>query len=362
MHSKKHRIAFVLAVCAVAATVAAVLASTGGAARHGSGLVNVTDPVLSGKTVEGETMSVTNGKWEWDGTPLTRGTYAYQWRRCDKTGNNCVQIPNQVKNTYTLTGADVKYAMRAYVTASYGGQSKVAPSNYSAVVSAVGAAPVNTKKPTISGTPKQGSTLTAAHGTWTGAEPISYAYQWARCDSAGSNCGAIPGATSKTLALGSDDVNKRIKVKVTAKNSLGSASAQSAATAPVEAAVGPGGAVDVNTLPSTERLSTDPVRFIPSVITSRSPFQLEVTVVDLKGQRVSGALVYALGVPYKLIKEAPEVKSDSSGHATITLYPTANFPKSGTLQIFVRVRRASDPDLLTGISNRRLIQVTINIK
>ncbi len=84
-------------------------------------------------------------------------------------------------------------------------------------------------------------------------------------------------------------------------------------------------------------------------------------VIDLKGQRVSGALLYALGVPYNLVKEVPEVRSDSSGYATITLYPTSSFPKTGTLQIFVRVRRGSDPDLLTGVSNRRLIQVTIKI-
>ena len=104
------------------------------------------------------------------------------------------------------------------------------------------------------------------------------------------------------------------------------------------------------------------MKFIPSVITSTAPFQLQVCVVDLKGQRVSGALVYALGVPYNLIKEAPEVKSDSSGYATVTLYPTSNFPKKGSLQISVRVRRASDPDLLTGISNRRLIQVNYDRK
>ena len=159
MHTKRRKVAFALAACGIVASVAAVLASAGGAARQQSGLQNTKAPVLSGKTVEGETMSVTDGTWTWDGTPLTRGTYAYQWRRCDKTGNNCVQIPNQAKDTYTLTGADVKYAMRAYVTASYSGASKVAPSNYSVVVTAIGAAPVNTKKPTISGTPTQGSTL-----------------------------------------------------------------------------------------------------------------------------------------------------------------------------------------------------------
>jgi hypothetical protein len=362
MSSKRRRIALAVAACAVAASAAAVLASAGGAAQQGSGLVNTSTPVLSGTAKVGETLTTTNGKWTWDGTPLTKGTYAYAWRSCDKTGENCVVIPGQTKYTYIIGAAETNHTIRAYVTASFGGQSKVAISNHSGIVSNATGVPANTAKPTISGTPQQGSTLTAHNGTWTGAEPITYAYQWQRCDSSGSNCGAVPGATTKTIALGSDDVNKRMRVRVTAKNSVGSANAQSAATSAVAASAGPGGAVDVNSLPSTERLSTDPVKFIPSKITSTAPFQLQVTVVDLKGQKVSGALVYALGVPYKLIKEAPEVKSDSSGIATITLYPTSSFPKSGTLQIFVRVRRASDPDLLTGISNRRLIQVTINIK
>ena len=360
MDSKRRRVALAVTACAIAVTFAAVLATAGGAARHAAGLVNTVPPVLTGTAKEGETLSTTNGKWEWDGTPLSKGTYSYAWRRCDKAGENCVVNPNATKNTYIVVAADGKHTLRAYVTASYGGQAKVAISNQSDVVGATPAAPMNVSKPSISGTPKQGESLTAYQGSWSGAEPISYAYQWLRCGSDGGNCGAITGATNKTIALASDDVNKRMRVKVTAKNSLGTANAQSAATGTVEAAAGPGGAVDVNSLPSTERLSTDPVKFIPSKITSTAPFQLQVTVVDLKGQRVSGALVYALGVPYNLIKEAPEVKSDSSGIATVTLYPTSSFPKSGTLQIFVRVRRASDPDLLTGISNRRLIQVTIS--
>ena len=48
--------------------------------------------------------------------------------------------------------------------------------------------PANTTPPSVSGTPRDGETLTADEGTWTGTDPITYAYQWQRCDGNGLNC------------------------------------------------------------------------------------------------------------------------------------------------------------------------------
>jgi len=95
------------------------------------------------------------------------------------------------------------------------------------------AAPTNTAPPTISGTAAKGQTLVASTGTWTGTQPISFSFQWQRCDSAGANCAAVAGATNTTYVLGTDDVGKRIRVLVTATNSEGAASALSEATAVV---------------------------------------------------------------------------------------------------------------------------------
>lgn len=96
------------------------------------------------------------------------------------------------------------------------------------------AAPVNTVLPKITGTAKDGQTLTSTTGTWTGAS-ITYARQWQRCDTAGANCAAISGAAGTTYLVQSADVGKTIRVNVVATNSTGSASALSAKTGTVTA-------------------------------------------------------------------------------------------------------------------------------
>lgn len=90
----------------------------------------------------------------------------------------------------------------------------------------------NTAAPTISGTPAAGQTLTADAGTWTGA-PSNFAYAWSRCDSTGANCQPIAGATASTYVVGSADAGSTLVVAATGSNSVGSATATSAPTAPV---------------------------------------------------------------------------------------------------------------------------------
>src|ERR671936_2064697 len=67
------------------------------------------------------------------------------------------------------------------------------------------AAPQNTSPPTISGTAQQGETLTAAPGTWSGTQPIKYAYQWRRCDSTGGNRGDLSRRPHKTHTVTPSD-------------------------------------------------------------------------------------------------------------------------------------------------------------
>jgi hypothetical protein len=99
---------------------------------------------------------------------------------------------------------------------------------------AAAASPANTGAPTISGTARQGSTLTANNGTWSN-NPASFSYQWQRCAADGTGCANISGATSGTYRLAPADVDHTVRVAVTASNSDGQATAYSSVSALVSA-------------------------------------------------------------------------------------------------------------------------------
>jgi hypothetical protein len=95
--------------------------------------------------------------------------------------------------------------------------------------------PANTVLPSVSGSMVSGQLLSASAGSWSGSLPISFAYQWLRCDAAGAGCVNVGGGLS-TYLLGDGDVGSTVRVAVTGSNSAGQATATSAATAPVVAA------------------------------------------------------------------------------------------------------------------------------
>ena len=76
--------------------------------------------------------------------------------------------------------------------------------------------PVNTSLPSSSGIAREGSTLAATRGGWSGPGPIGYAYSWLRCDSAGNNCATISGASSSSYRVSAADVGHRLRVVVNA--------------------------------------------------------------------------------------------------------------------------------------------------
>jgi hypothetical protein len=191
--------------------------------------VNTAAPVVSGLAVEGETLTASTG--EWTESP---SSYAYRWEDCDSGGEGCSSIGGATLSSYTLQSADVGHTVRVVVTAGNAGGSAVATSAATGVVVAdpPPAAPVNTGLPVISGVAEEGQTLRASTGSWSGS-PTSYAYQWKDCDSTGSACSNISGATSSGYGLKSADVAHTVRVAVTASNEAGASSATSTTTATV---------------------------------------------------------------------------------------------------------------------------------
>ncbi|MGE0879349.1 MAG: hypothetical protein AB7O61_11935, partial [Acidimicrobiia bacterium] len=191
--------------------------------------VNTALPAITGVAQQGQTLTASSGSWTNSPT-----SFAYQWRRCDSTGNNCTNVGTNA-TSYVLVAGDVGSTIRVVVTATNPAGPTAATSAQTALVSS--GPPTNSVLPTISGTTQQGQTLTASSGSWTNS-PTSFAYQWRRCDSTGNNCTNVgTNATSYVLVAG--DVGSTVRVVVTASNSAGPGTATSNATAAVTAAVIP---------------------------------------------------------------------------------------------------------------------------
>lgn len=97
--------------------------------------------------------------------------------------------------------------------------------------------PNNEGAPEISGEARVGQLLSASAGFWRSPAPLGLAYQWIRCDAAGSACSQLVGATGPEFRPGPREVGARLRVVVSASNSRPrSAESVSAPTPAVAAA------------------------------------------------------------------------------------------------------------------------------
>ncbi|HXV57300.1 MAG TPA: DNRLRE domain-containing protein [Gaiellaceae bacterium] len=191
--------------------------------------VSTSPPAIAGTPRIGETL--TAGEGAWTGTPPL--SFAFQWLRCGPVGGGCADVPGATDRTYAIGPEEVDRTFRVRVTATNAAGSASATSEATARVPEPVDAPVPLAAPTVSGTPLLGRTLTAGPGSWTGTPPLSYAFQWLRCDAAGAACEDVEGATGGSFLLGPGDLGRTIRVRETATNAAGSASALSEPTAVV---------------------------------------------------------------------------------------------------------------------------------
>jgi hypothetical protein len=175
----------------------------------------LTPPTITGSPVVGQTVSETRGTWT--GAPTS---YAQQWLDCDAAGGGCTPIAGATAQSYVVAAGDIGHTLRVVEQASNGeGLSPVAASTPTAVIT--GFPPKNTTGPTIAGHGQIGATLTCSPGTWTGTQPITYAYQWL------GDGNPIGGATGSSHKLLPTDVALAEACRVTATNAVGSTTEQS---------------------------------------------------------------------------------------------------------------------------------------
>ncbi|WP_285137115.1 hypothetical protein [Microbacterium sp. lyk4-40-TSB-66] len=158
------------------------------------GVLTSATPTISGTPAVGKT--VTSAPGAWGPSPVT---FTYQWLR------GGASISGATSATYTPVAADAGTRLSVTVTGTKSGYTtKTATSTSAVVANGALSGPV----PTVTGTTKVGSTLTARAGTWAPA-PVTLTHQWLR------NGVAISGATAATYKLTSADKGKRISVRVT---------------------------------------------------------------------------------------------------------------------------------------------------
>ena len=172
-------------------------------------------PTISGLPKLGTVLTASAGEWVPTPADLT-----YQWNR------GGVPISGANSSSYTVSAADPGTALSVTVTGSSAGYSVLSRTSLATAV-ITGGVITASPFPTIAGTAKFGSVLTAVTGTW-GPAPITLSYQWKR------NGATISGATLSTYTPTTADAAATLVVTVTGSRSGYTAITRtSAATTPV---------------------------------------------------------------------------------------------------------------------------------
>ncbi|MCE1180399.1 MAG: carboxypeptidase-like regulatory domain-containing protein [Micrococcales bacterium] len=283
---------------AVTITVTAGAALTGKNLEMVGGTQSFTSapvPTVSGTPMVGSTLTGSAGAWS-----PTPDTLAYQW----VVGG--VAVPGATGTTYVPVAADQGKTVGLRVTAVKAGY-RVTSAVSASVGPVIGLLTAPT--PTVSGTAKVGSGLTASPGAW-GPAPVTLSYQWFRSGV------AISGATASGYTLTGADYAKTITVRVTgAKAGYATVAKTSAATAAV--AIGSLTPTPVPTITGTKkvgyRLTATPGAWGPAPVTLS--YQWFRSGVAISGATASG---YTLtGADYaKTI--TVRVTGRKTGYTTVT--------------------------------------------
>lgn len=355
-----------------AGALAALVAPGAGGAAAQAAPVNTTEPAISGTPIEGGTLTATRGAWT--GNPAL----TLQWRRCPSDGgepdaSNCDTIAGATETAYVVRGDDAGKRLRVRVRAENADGVTVAVSNATVAVRPASSrgVPRSTAEPVVSpATPVVGQVARSTTGEWAGEQPMTFAFQWLRCDANGNSCLTLVGANDDAYTVREGDAGKRLRVRVTASNDVGTSRRLSPATNPVSGQSGPPGAIKlpngetsipVSSVPSDARLIVDQVDFSPGVVRSRTePITVRVKVKDTRGYVVRDAVVFVRSTPV-VTSGGDEARTAQDGWLSYQLRPEPDFPEldpAYSVQFFVKAYRAGDP-ALAGVAGTRLVQVSL---
>lgn len=161
-----------------------------------AGLLTLTKtpvPTIKGTAKPGSILTASTGQWD------SAVSFSFQWLR------NGEEIRGAFLDRYVTTGVDINSKISVRVTGSKAGYLDATLTSAAVVIKESKLS--KTPTPTVTGTTKAGSTLTAKAGTWDSG--VKLAYQWLR------NGVAIKRATKATYKLAAADKGKKISVKVT---------------------------------------------------------------------------------------------------------------------------------------------------
>ena len=183
-----------------------------------AGVLTSSTPTITGTAQVGSTLSANAGTW--GPTPVT---LTYQW----KAGGTA--ISGATGSTFVLTAGEVGKTITVVVTGTKTGYTTVTKESAPTVAVTTPIGTLTTSVPTITGTARVDSTLTANAGAW-GPAPVDLTYQW---KSGGTT---ISGATGTTLVVPAASLGQTITVTVTGtKTGYTTASQTSVATGAVVA-------------------------------------------------------------------------------------------------------------------------------
>lgn len=240
-----------------------------------AGVFTPASPKITGITQVGSKVSVNRGTWTPSATAFT-----YQWRA------NGATIKGATGTSYTIKAADRGKRLSVTVTGSRAGYTTRAVSSAAALVTT---AFTRTTGPTITGTLRVGSVLTAHVSAWTPSASVSY--QWKR------DGVAIAGATKVTYKLVVADHGHRITVMVTGRRSGYTTSTRtSAATGAVAWPVGIS-TVKITKQPASSRPTTGAVGTMTVTATGGGlHYQWQYSADDTSWSKISGQTSATLSI------------------------------------------------------------------